>query len=130
MGEDRAPTPNTQHPTPGPQPTWQERISRIDRRLIYGLLFLATLTPLVFGLRLPLYVTDDARNLYQVVEGLRPDKIVILFCNWEAGTLAESRPQTVALARHLLRRHIPFALLSINSQTSPQLADDAVQEAI
>ena len=33
-------------------------MGRIDRRLIYALLFLATLTPLVFGLRLPLYVTE------------------------------------------------------------------------
>jgi hypothetical protein len=130
MGEQQDLTPNTQHPTPNTGPSWQERVSRIDRRLIYALLFLATLTPLVFGLRLPLYVTEDARNLYQVVESLPPGKIAILFCNWEAGTLAESRPQTVALARHLLRRRIPFALLSVNSQTSPQLADDAVQEAI
>src|SRR5438128_956608 len=130
MSSQQDPTPNTQHLTPNPPSTWQERISRIDRRLIYGLLFLATLTPLVFGLRLPLYVTDDARDLYRVVEGLPPDKIAILFCNWEAGTLAESRPQTVALARHLLRRRIRFALLSVNAQTSPQLAEDAVQEAI
>lgn len=130
MSNQHDSTPTPQPPTPNPRPSWEERISRIDRRLIYALLFLATLTPLVFGLRLPLYVTDDARNLYQVVEALPPDKIVVLFCNWEAGTLAESRPQTVALARHLLRRHIRFALLSVNAQTSPQLAEDAVQEAI
>ena len=33
-------------------------------------------------------------------------------------------------ARHLLRRRIPFAILSISYPTSPQLADDAVQQAI
>jgi hypothetical protein len=119
-----------QTPRPNTPPTWEERIGRIDRRLIYGLLFLATLTPLVFGLRLPLYVTEDAQNLYQTIERLPPDKMVLLFTDWEAGTIAENRPQNVAIARHLLRRHIPFALLSINSQTSPQVAEDAVQEAI
>src|SRR5262245_27112276 len=109
---------------------WQERVSAIDRRVIYVLLFLTTLAPLVFGWHLPLFVTEDARELYRVVETLPANRIVVLSCNWEAGTQAESRPQTVALARHLLRRRIPFAILSIGYPTSPQLADDAVQQAI
>src|SRR5947209_671274 len=113
-----------------PHPTWQERLSAIDQRVIYALLFLITLAPLVFQWRLPLYVTEDARSLHEVVDALPPGRLVILSSNWEAGTQAESRPQTVALARHLLRRHIPFALLSIAYPTSPQLADDAVQQAV
>src|ERR1700719_243672 len=95
--QDRAP--NTEYRTPYTASTWQERIGRIDRRLIYALLFVVPLLPLVFRLPLPLYVTEDARSLYQVVEGLPPGKIVILTTNWEAGTLAENRPQNVALAR-------------------------------
>jgi hypothetical protein len=113
-----------------PGRSWEERFGAIDRRWIYLLLFLVTLAPLVFRWRLPLFVTQDAREMYQTVEGLPPDRIVILFCDWDAATLAENRPQTVALARHLLRRHIPFALLSIGAPTSPQLAEDAVHQAI
>lgn len=108
---------------------WQEWVSAIDRRVIYLLLFLATLAPLVFQWHLPLYVTEDARNLHQVVESLPPNKIMVLSCNWDAGTQAENRPQTVALARHLLRRRIPFAVLSIGYPTSPQLAESAVEQA-
>src|SRR5215212_2452369 len=123
MTEDRRP--NTEH-----RPTWDERLGAIDRRWIYALLFLCTLAPLVFGWRLPLFVTEDARDLYQVVEKLPTNRIVLLSCNWEAGTKAESQPQTVALARHLLRRHIPFAMLSVAYPTSPQIAQDAVTQAI
>jgi hypothetical protein len=121
---------SNQEPRDGAGRRWEEALSAIDRRWIYALLFLITLAPLVFRWQLPLFVTEDARNLYQVVEGLTPGRIVILSCNWDAGTLAENRPQTVGLARHLLRRHIPFAMLSIGSATSPQLSEDAVQEAI
>jgi hypothetical protein len=64
------------------------------------------------------------------VEKLPPDRIVLLSCNWEAGTKAESQPQTVALVRHLLRRRIPFAMLSVAYPTSPQIAQDAVTQAI
>ena len=109
--------------------TWEERLAAIDPRLIYALLFLTTLAPLVFGWRLPLYVTEDARSLCRVVEALPPDRIVVLSSNWEAGTQAESRPQMVALVRHLLRRRIRFAILSVAYATSPQLAEDAVEEA-
>jgi hypothetical protein len=119
-------TPNTQRQTP----SWEERLGAIDRRWIYALLFLATLAPLVFGWHLPLFVTGDARDLYQVVEALPAHRIVVLSCDWDAGTIAESRPQTVALARHLLRRRIPFALLSIGAPTSPQLAQEAVAQAV
>lgn len=119
-----------QEPTIEARRSWEERVGAIDRRWIYLLLFLFTLAPLVFRWQLPLFVTEDARNLHQVVEGLPPGQIVILFCDWDAATLAENRPQTVALARHLLRRHVPFAILSIAAPTSPQLAEDAVHEAI
>jgi hypothetical protein len=121
----------TQHPTPNTQhPSWDERLGAIDRRWIYALLFLATLAPLVFGWKLPLYVTEDARTLHRVVEALPKDRIVVLSCNWEAGTKAESQPQTVALARHLLRRRIPFAIVGVAYPTSPQIAQNAIEQAV
>jgi hypothetical protein len=120
----------TEHRTPNTEyRSWTERGGAIDRRWIYLVLFVATLAPLVFRWRLPLFVTADAKDLYQVVDTRPPGKIVVLSCSWDAGTKAESRPQTVALARHLLRRHIPFALLSIAATTSPQLAQAAIEEA-
>jgi hypothetical protein len=112
------------------RPRWDERLGSIDRRWIYLLLFLATLAPLVFRWELKLFPTEDARSLQRLVEALPRDKIVVLSCNWEAGTIAESRPQTVALARHLLRRRIPFAMISIAYPTSPQIAQDAVDQAV
>jgi hypothetical protein len=124
MSDPRSPIPAA------PRPAWDERLASIDRRWIYLLLFLATLAPLVFGWHLRLYPTEDARSLYRLVESLPQGKIVVLSCNWEAGTQAESRPQTVALARHLLRRRIPFAILSIGYPTSPQIAQGAVEQAV
>ena len=116
---------------PNTQPlSWHERLSAIDRRWIYLLLFVFTLVPLIVGRGPKLYVTGDAENLYNLVQSLKPNKIVVLSCNWEAGTKAESRPQTVALMRHLLRRRIPFAILGVAYPTSPQLAQDAADEAV
>jgi hypothetical protein len=102
----------------------------IDRRWIYLVLFVVTLAPLVFRWRLPLYVGQDARNLYASIEQLPTNRLVVLSTVWEAGTLAESRPQTRALMRHPLRRRIPLAIVSIGYQTTVQLAQDAAEWAV
>jgi len=102
----------------------------IDRRWIYLVLFVVTLAPLVFRWRLPLYVGGDAQQLYQTIEQLPTTRLVILAADWDAGTLAESRPQQRALMRHLLRRHVPFAILALSSTATPQLAQDAAEWAV
>lgn len=108
----------------------EQRLGGIDRRVLYLGLFLVTLTPLVGGWSLPLYPTPPSQALARTINELPTDKIVFFSSNWEAGTQAETRPQMIALVRHLIRRGIKFAILSIGSVTAPQLAQAAVEQAI
>jgi hypothetical protein len=108
----------------------EQLLGRIDRRLTYLGLFLITLAPLVGRWKLPLYVTEPPQMLRAAIEALPADKVVFITSNWDAGTQTENRPQLVAVARHLIRRGIKFAILSINSAQSPQLAQTAIEEAI
>lgn len=113
-----------------PRNRLEEVLGRLDRRIVYLGLPLLTLLPLVFRWSLPLYVTEPARKLYAAIEALPQDKLVIVSSDWDAGTQAESRPQMIAIIRHLIRRNIKFALISISYPTSPQLGQDAVERAI
>lgn len=108
----------------------EQTIGRLDRRIVYLGLLVLTLLPLVFRWSLPLYVTDPARKLHATIEALPTDKVVILSSDWDAGSQAESRPQLVSVARHLIRRGIKFAVISIGYPTSPQLSQEAIQSAI
>jgi hypothetical protein len=105
-------------------------LGAIDRRLLYLGLFLVTLAPLVGKWALPLYITPPPQALANTIERLPPEKLVFISSNWEAGTQAETRPQMVAIVRHLIRRGIRFAILSIGAVTAPQLAQTAVEQAI
>jgi hypothetical protein len=68
--------------------------------------------------------------LHKTIEGLPMDKVVVISSNWDAGTQAENRPQLIAVVRHLIRRGIKFAVISIGAPNAPQLADTAVRNAI
>lgn len=108
----------------------EQLVGRIDRRIVYLGLFILTLAPLVGRWSLPLYVTDPPRMLYRTIEALPTDKLVFISSDWDAGSQAECQPQLVAIARHLIRRNLNFAIISIGYPTSPQLAQAAVQRAI
>lgn len=115
---------------PPPPATLDQRLGRLDRRLIYLGLFLVTLAPLVGKWALPLYVSRPPQLLYQTIEALPPDKLVLIGSNWEAGSQAENRPQLIGVVRHLIRRNIPFAVIGTAYPTSPQLAQTSIEEAI
>jgi len=113
------------------EPTrWEQVIGRIDRRVMYLGLFLLTLLPMVAKWSLPLYETRPSRMLRETIESLPPNRLVFISSNWEAGSQAETRPQTVAIVRHLIRRNQRFAVLSIGNAVAPQFAQAAVEEAI
>jgi hypothetical protein len=108
----------------------EQFLGRIDRRLIYVGLFLVTLAPLVGRWSLPLYASRPPHMLYETIEALPLDRLVMITSNWDAGSQAENRPQLVGITRHLIRRGIRFAVICTAYPTSPQLAQTAVEDAI
>jgi hypothetical protein len=99
-----------------------ERLSRIDRRLIFACVALFCLVPLVTGFSMPGIVSPPTQSLYDAVEKTPPDKIVVLAAAWEAGTKAENEPQTEALIAHLFRMKRRFAIVTaVQSPQAPTL---------
>src|SRR5207248_11264993 len=99
-----------------------ERLARIDRRLIFGLVGLLCLAPLITGFTIPGITSPQARALYEAVQNTSPDKLVVLAVNWDAGTYPENGSQTEALVHHLFRLKRRFAFVSIASPQAPTLA--------
>lgn len=93
-----------------------EKFQHIDSRIMYLLLALTISLPLIFPVKLPIIVSPEAQSVYDAVENMPSDKIVILSNNWAAGTTAENVPQTEALVRHMFSRHKKFAVLSFDVQ--------------
>jgi len=110
--------------------TLERLLGRIDRRLVYLGLVIFTLVPLVEQWNLPTPSSQPVESLYEAIEKVPPDKIAMLGIDWDAGTQPESRPQMLAITRHLVRRGVKFGMISVGYPQSPQLSQDVVEEAI
>jgi len=94
--------------TPQKTGMW-ERLEHCDPRYLY-LIFALMMVALEFlTVAIPVPVPDTVRSLYDRIEKLPKDKIVIIDCSLDAGYIAEGRGTFEVVAEHLLRRGIPFA---------------------
>jgi hypothetical protein len=84
------------------------------RRIIYIVFAVALSIPLVINWQVPPDVGPEARQLYDAIERIPPDKIVMICLNFEAGTMAENGPQTSAIVAHLMKRGTRFALIGMD----------------
>lgn len=90
---------------------------RLDRRWLYVLLLVAVAIPSALPLRAKVKVTEPVRGFYEEIERLEkaPGQLVIVAIDWDPHTKAENQPQTEATIRHLFRRKIPFAVMTLVS---------------
>jgi len=109
-----------------------QRLQSVDRRVIYGLLVLVMAIPIVYTritgqpVRLPVHVFADTRGLYDKIESLGPDDIVLIMCDWGPGSKGENWPQTEAVIRHLLRRGAKFVIMGVDA-VGPTLGQEMAE---
>jgi len=103
-------------------------LQNIDRRIMYILLGVVVAIPLFWDvIRQPIEITPEVRGVYNTIENIPQEKVAILSIIWGAGTTAENRPQTQAIARHLFKRGIRIIVLPFDLQGT-KLSYDAVNE--
>ncbi|MHB1459133.1 MAG: hypothetical protein ACYC0V_19675 [Armatimonadota bacterium] len=102
---------------------WYEKIQHIDTRIMYLILAVVIAIPLIWNLNLPIIVSPAVQGAYDAVEKIPDNKIAIISANWAAGTIAENKPQTEAIMRHMFMKGKKFAILSFDVQGS-QFARD------
>ena len=98
-------------------------LENIDRRLIYLFVLIALGVPLIYGYTLPPAKMQTAVDFFDAVESLENSEssIVLIASDWGPGTQAENKPQTMVAIEHLMRKRIPFALISISPISAPFL---------
>jgi len=113
------------------------RGQRIDRRYLYLLLAIVVAAPFVFNVPVPAAVVlPQTRSFYDTIEQMANDpvaknKLVILSANYGAGTLAENNTQCEAVMRHLMKRHLKFAIFAFADPQGRELGQrvaDSIQD--
>lgn len=101
----------------------QTVLERIDRRVLYAFVALSLALPLVLDWSLPPAPMKSADSFFAAVDKLQPapGKIVLIASDWGPGTKAENEGQTVVAIEHLMRKRIPFALITTYALATPFL---------
>jgi hypothetical protein len=103
-------------------------LQRISPRVIFIALAVLLIWQLLRPISLPMYVSAEAQGLYDAVDRIPPDKILVIAADWAAGTNGESAPQTEAIMRHCMEKGIKFAVLGMVLQ-GPDLSQE-IGEAV
>ena len=112
------------------------KLQEIDRRYIFFLIGLAAFLPLIFPLGLPLGVTPSSQNLFNAVDSLEENSVVLLTFDYYPSTLPETQPMSYAALRHLFKKNIrvitatviPLGALSVMEEVVNNVAREYDKE--
>jgi hypothetical protein len=79
---------------------------RLDRRIIFLLIGLATLLPLLYPLRLPIRVSPEVKKIYDHIESLPAETLILISFDFEPGGKPELYPMAIALLRHAFQNNL------------------------
>jgi hypothetical protein len=97
-------------------------LRRLDRRIIYGLLFLSVIVPMLRPLNLPIDISVDVRNVYDTLDRLPEGAVVLLSFDYEPASRAEVHPMAEAFLHHCFRKKLRVVALALWPQ-GPSLAN-------
>ena len=80
------------------------KLGKIDRRVVYLLLILATLVPLISPVGLPFGITTETRAFYAAIEAVEPGQTILMAIDYSVSGGPDVHPQTQAVFRHAMRR--------------------------
>ncbi len=83
-----------------------EKLTRIDRRIIYLVLAVVVILPLVFPRVLKVRAMTPVEKLFEAIDDTPSDKAIMLDCSYAPQIKPEIEPMTIAILRHAFtRRH-------------------------
>ncbi|MDQ3023012.1 MAG: hypothetical protein M3R04_01310 [bacterium] len=98
---------------PAPARSWSRVILDLDRRIIYGIVFLLVLIPLIRPLKLPIEQTDSVRKGYEMVENLKEGEALLISVDFGPSTAPECQPVYVSLLHQCFRKGVRPIIVSL-----------------
>ena len=86
---------------------------KFDRRFIFILIVLAVMIPLLFPIDLPVAITDETRAVYDRINVLDSNSVILMSFDHEASSLPEVRPLAEAVLTHCFQRDVKVVGLAL-----------------
>ena len=91
-------------------------LTKIDRRVIYLILFAVVTLPIIFPSAKSIRVMPPVEKLYDAIDNIPEDKALIIDFDYDPQTLPEIEPMAFAILRHAFRKRIKILALSLYVQ--------------
>ena len=91
-------------------------LTRIDRRIIYAILFAVVTLPIIFPSARSVRVMPPVEKLYAAIDAIPPEKALIIDFDYDPQTLPEIEPMAFAVLRHAFTKRIKVLALSLYVQ--------------
>jgi hypothetical protein len=90
-----------------------EKISNLDRRIIFLTVAIAVIVPLFLPLGLPVEVTPPVKQLYDVINGLPAKSVVMISIDYDPSGAPELQPATLSILRQCFSRNLRVIVLGL-----------------
>ncbi|MCI0404597.1 MAG: hypothetical protein L0Z48_04740 [candidate division Zixibacteria bacterium] len=119
--------PNLSPPPSGPG--FWEKFALLDRRIIFGFVFLAIALPMFFTLRQPIPVSPEGRAYYESIEKLPAGSKILLSFDFDPPSSPELQPMAEATFKQLFTKNCKLVVIGLWPQ-GPQQAEKALASAL
>jgi len=106
---------------------WYSKLTTIDNRILYLLVALVIALPLVFPLNLKTFYTQPVTQVYEYLENVKDNGVIMVGLNYDAAVRPEVEPMLRSVLRHAFMRDIKVLAYGWNPE-GPYLAQRLFEE--
>jgi len=92
------------------------KLQNIPREILYILLIISMIIPLLYPLGLPLPISAQTKSLYDSLNTLKEEDVILQFVDWGAGSISIHQPGCVAVTYQAISYGAKFVYLSTNTE--------------
>jgi hypothetical protein len=104
-----------------------ERMMSLDRRWVYLVIGVVVVMTAIYPFRVPLYITPEARSVYDFVESLAPGEVLMIGVDYAPEVMAELHPMSYAITRQCFSKDIKLLLCCLH-QNGPGMVEQVVAQ--
>ena len=90
-----------------------ERLSNLDRRVIYIIITLAVILPFFFRIKMTIKPLPEVKAIYDYIESLTPSDIVFISGDYDPQVEAELSPMFDALVAHCFQKNVKVVVSNL-----------------
>ncbi len=107
--------------------TFYEKMMSLDRRWVYLVIGVVVVVTAIWPFAVPLYVTPETRSVYDFVESLVPEEVLMIGVDYDPASLAELHPMSYTITRQCFAKDIKLLLVCLH-QNGPGMVEQVVAQ--